>query len=81
MDELFLLMCKNQSKWAEEVKKQNDEKKEIKRIINRKYKSRGNRATDDIKKDLQNFGEGELIENPANGNWEFHLKEERYILK
>jgi hypothetical protein len=65
-NELFNYISKNQSKWAEQYRKQEAEKASIRRILNRKFISKQAKSGDWIKEELiksLKIGELELIEN------------------
>jgi hypothetical protein len=51
-EEFFRLLVENQSKWAEQYKKQEEERKKIQTILNRKWISKSFRDRDWIKKEL-----------------------------
>jgi hypothetical protein len=64
--ELFNYILQNQRKWAEQYRRQEEEKANIRRILNRKFISKQAKSEDWIKEELiksLKIGELELIEN------------------
>jgi hypothetical protein len=65
-NELFNCILKNQSKWGEEYRQQEEEMMKIRRILNRKFISKQSKSKEWIKNELiksLQIGELELIEN------------------
>jgi hypothetical protein len=67
-NKMFQYLLQNQNKWSEEYRRQEVERENIRRILNRKFISKQAKSGDWIKEELiksLKVGELELIENLA----------------
>jgi hypothetical protein len=63
--ELFNIILRNQKNWANEYNLQEEQKKNVRKIIARKYKSKQSKSVEWIRNELLNslqLGELELLE-------------------
>lgn len=82
-NEYFLYLINNQSKWADEYRRQNEIRKDIIKIISRKYRSKGENTEAEIKENfLKSYyiDEIEIIENPLGKGFQVRYFDELYLV-
>ena len=82
-NEYFLYLINNQSKWAEEYRRQNEIRKDIIKIISRKYRSKGENTEAEIKENfLKTYYIDQLtfIENPSGKGFRVQYFDEIYLV-
>lgn len=83
-NEQFLNICNNQQKWANEYRKQQSIRKEIRKIINRKQIGRGGLEIKaniliDLKSSLY-INEITIVENPSSNDFDIRFFGEHHTL-